>query len=414
MLTDPRDFAFMKKSFLALLAAALMPTLAQAALAPEPAVINFDGNIELTPSLGVGVMADDNFYSEPEGGEDSTGLFVVRPAVIMRRGDDERFGKVTATAEAGVVSEESDDNYTDFDLAMSGRQPLAANAGIEGSFGYRYDHDARGSGNTQGCRVGGGTPQCDAEPDLFSETYFRVNGMLGVADSRGQLSLGADLSQLTYLNNEQRTQFLDYDRQAVHIKFDWRIGGGGTALTLDANIDRYDYVIGDDSDNIGTELLGGVRWDVTGKTTGYAKAGLLEKDFEGAGREDLSNTSWYVGIDWSPSELNMLKLSGSQRYEESDVFLADAELVNAYSLQFTHLVTDRVEPFVRLTKEITEYQGINREDEVDTISLGVDYKFRRWAVLGASWNTREETSNVGAGLLDYNRDVFALSANMTF
>lgn len=392
-----------------LLAATLAPVFAHATLLPEPAGFRTDIH-DIVPSLRLGISDDSNYYSEPAGGENDTLVLVVSPGLVVRVGDDEEYGQILASVTGGFVTEESDDNFVDYNFGLNGQSMLKANLAMSGGFSVRQGHDERGTGNTRGCRVDGGLPVCPAEPDVYRESSANGALALGMTDSRGRLVFSGDLARRNYTNNEPRTDFLDYDKTGLVAKFLWKVGGR-TDATAEVNVSRYDYTAGNSADNTGVEYLLGVAWDVTGKTTGYAKAGIQEKDFKDNAREDLSDPSYRVGVNWSPSERNLFNLDLSQTYAESDIPGADAKKVDALSARFSHLVTDRVEPWVSVGQSTTTYEGAAREDESQTLSLGVDYKFRRWAVIGLSYKSTEDDSTVNT--LDYERDIIALTANLT-
>lgn len=392
-----------------LLVATVAPVLANAALAPEPAAIRTDLH-DIVPTLNLGVAQDSNFYGEPAGGENETLVFTVAPGLVVRVGDDEEFGELKAQVTGGFVTDNSDDNFLDYKFGVNGRSMLKANLALSGGMGMSQGHDPRGSGNTRGCRVDGGLPVCDAEPDTYREASANGALALGLSDSPGRLVLSGDLTRRNYTNNEARTDFLDYDKAGLNAKFLWKVGGR-TDATAEVNLSRYDYTAGNSADNTGLEYLLGVEWDVSGKTTGYAKAGIQEKNFKDATREDLSDPSYKVGVKWTPSQRNLLDLSLAQSYSESDVPGANAKKTETVSARFSHMVTERVEPWVSVAQATTTYEGATREDEANDLGFGIDYKFRRWAVFGLSYRTHEDDSTVNS--LDYDRDVIALNAILT-
>src|SRR5690606_23594226 len=96
-----------------LLVATVAPVIAQAALAPEPAVIRTDIH-DIVPTLNLGVAQDSNYYSEPAGGENETLILTVSPGVVVRVGDEEEYGEIKAQVTGGFVTDNSDDNFVDY------------------------------------------------------------------------------------------------------------------------------------------------------------------------------------------------------------------------------------------------------------------------------------------------------------
>ncbi len=374
------------------------------ALSPEPSAIEKDG-LRVTPTLNVGLVSDDNFYSASSGLEENAMLYTVAPAVVVHRGTDEDYGKIEASAKAGTVDVDSSDDFLEMSLMFAGRNRVAPKSSVEGFFGYLHGYDARGTGNTRGC-----FPACDAEPDIYNQLYLRIASQYGSTDSRGRLSGMLQATKQDYTNNTARTDAYDYRRYSGAFKFAWGIGGSTNAI-FEINPEVYDYAASSAADSFGMTYLAGVEWAITGKTTGYAKGGMQSKDFESSTRGDLDEGTWGVGINWMPTEHSALNLSYSQSFQESDVTGADAIQLDSYSVRYSVRPLDRVEPWLSYAHGTSEYQGITREDETSTMSAGVDYKFRRWVVFGLSWKSTEATSDAPG--LDYDRGIIALNANMT-
>lgn len=387
-----------------LLFGVVLPAVSLAALAPEPTAIMSDG-LKITPTLNVNIASDDNFYNEDAGAEDDSMVYTVTPAVVLHRGDEEEYGKIEASAKVGVADVDSDDDYLDLNLMIAGRDMAARKTSVEGAFGYRRGHDARGTGNTRGCM-----PSCDEEPDLYNQIYARVSSQHGLEDSRGRLNGLLLVTNQNYSNNTPRTDFYDYTRYSGEFKFSWAVGGR-TSAVFEINPEQYAYTENSDADSFGVTYLAGVEWDVTGKTTGYAKGGMQSKDFSSNTREDLDESTWRLGVNWTPTAHSLLNLEYMQSFKESDAVGADAIKVDGYSARFSFQPLDRVEPWLSYTSSTSEYQGIIREDETSTAAAGIDYKFRRWVVFGLSWSSTEATSDVPG--LDYDRGIIALNANMT-
>lgn len=400
----------MKKACLLLLVG-LMPAFSAGALAPEPAKIHGDF-FEITPALKIGVLSDDNFYTEPSGAEDSSVLTTISPSVLLRHGKGEDNSQLAAAITGGFASEDSNDNFTDYKARFSTNNALMGNLALGFGLGVEQGHDARGSITaTDACQVGIIVPPaiaCDAEPDVWRDAGANLDLTFGRKASKGSLKLGARSTVRRFDNNAPRTLGLEYDLTGLTVKFGWKISGK-TAAIFETNYSDYDYLTG--FDNTAAEYLAGVEWAATGKFRGYAKAGLQEKKFSNPASDDISDSAWRVGLYWSPSKLNSLNLELARNYEES-AGIGTAKIVTRSSLRAAHLLTERIEPYVRAVIENTDYQDAARTDDRDEFALGVDYKIRRFAVLGLSWTTASMSSDAGPQL-EYDRNQIALTANFS-
>lgn len=395
---------------------AIAPALAFAELAPEPAVVPVEfgaSTVEVKPGLRAGIASNNNFFTEPAGLENSAEIFTLNPHVTARLGDDSEYSELQAEVAAGLVSGSSDDNFLDYAATYAGQYLLAANLQLSAVLGTRQQHEERGTGSTDNCLVGPLVPPllaCPAEPAVFQDVNASVAAMLGSPESRGRATLGINALGRRYTNNGLLTGGLEYDQFGAQFRFAWQLSGK-TSAVLEMTRVKFDYLLGGDSTDM--EYLAGAEWDVTGKTSGYALVGMQEKDFENPLRTDLSDPAYRVGVNWLPTEHSFINLELARRFDESNVFGTTAKESTSWRVRATHQLNDRVEPYVRLGMENIDYAGLPRSDEAKTFGLGVDYKFRRWAVLGAGWSRTQEESNVGAGALDNDTDVFAITADLT-
>lgn len=402
----------MKTVRLTLMAAAFLPVVSWAGLTLDAEPHMMDG-VAISSDLNLGVGYDDNYYTEPSGAENSTMLYTVAPGVVVQRGDDENYGKVVASAVGGIVSEESNDNFVDADIKLSGRNLLSRKSAIEGIFGFHHGHDERGRENTEGCSVDGVSSTCDEDPDLFNTYYLKMVGQYGLGESRGRLTGAVTGTRQDYTNNEPRTDFQDYNKLGLDGDFAWRVGGR-TDVVIDISYGDYNYDEGNGADSKEISALAGVSWDATGKTTGHAKAGYGKKSFAAAGREDLSDSLYSVGVGWTPTEYSGLNLEFVRTFEESDVVGADAILTDKWSARYFIRFAERLEPWIGYAYMNEAYQGSTREDETKTLDVGVDYKFRPRAVFGLVLTNIAESSNAGAGIYDYDRNVIMLNARLAY
>lgn len=395
----------------ALVAGAMVATPALAALAPEPATIDMYP-YQAAPMLNLGAGYDSNMYSVNAPEVDS-GVYTVNPMITARDEDGDEYNEIVLSVTGGFYDAESDDNYTDYRAGFSGNYLLMSNLSTMISLGYSQGHDPRGTGGTQG------RPFASPEPDSYNNGTAALSGTLGTADSRGRVSAGIDFDAKRYNNNGAVTAAREYDLGGAFTKFAWQIGGKTDAV-LEVNYDDYDYLVdpavptaaNSSLDNTGIEYMVGLEWEVTGKTTGYAKVGQQEKDFNSGFRKDGDDTAWRLGVDWTPSEQTAVNIEAYDRFEETDG-TGDFANVLGYSARVSHLVTDRVEPYISANIQTRDYEPTTRSDDKTTLGLGVNYKFRRYAVFGLSYSTEEQDSNVATGVLDYDRDIINLTANLS-
>lgn len=421
-----------------LLVAGLMPAAALAALTPEPAVAPLEigaMSVDLKPGLKVGIGQDNNIYTEVAARADDSMVYTLAPSLSMRVGDDMQFSEVNLSATAGFVEYDDSDNYTDYAASFTNKMAPAGNFEVLTRLGTAQGHDERGTGNSDRCTNGTWpTPLpatwpwtlCPAEPNVFQDVSGNLSMLYGNSETRGRLEFGINAMGRRYTNNAgvvsgsattmPQTDALEYDALGFSLKLAMR-AGGATSAVLEARTTDTDYTTGQDAaDSVEDELLGGVEWDVTGKTTGYLKGGVSRKDFANPATGKLEEPAWRAGATWMPTDRSVLNVELARSFKESTVVGTVVKDVTTWNFNAMHRINDRVEPYARLSLDTIEYPGIQREDDAVRFTGGVDYKFRRWIVFGVSWaHTAESVSSAPliGGNSDYTRDVIMLSADMT-
>lgn len=387
----------------------LFSQVSMAALEPNPYLT--DSGIEVTPFIAVSFLHNDNITNEKESrNKISSMLFELEPSVTARAERGDNIYSASYTLTNGYYFDSSDDNYLDhsFDLAS------IWNINIRNGLNLNYEldrlHDARGSGVSEG--IGSSTRGFD-EPIEYVTNHINATYIYGSDGSKGRLEGSIGYYDKSYKNFRNITQFRDYDENRYGAGFYYRIAPN-TNLLLNINIEdrRYNKNAPErpSLDNDAIYYYIGAEWDITGKTTGTAKLGLQDKDFDSASREDFDGTSWDIGITWSPKRYSILSLDTSQNARDPD---QDGDYVEEaiYILGWNHYWNEQFATNVSYTNVDESYTGVSREDKTDIWGFSASYDMRRWVSITLGWDYTDKTSsqaNIG-----HEQQIWYLTATFT-
>jgi hypothetical protein len=214
---------------------------------------------------------------------------------------------------------------------------------------------------------------------------------------------------LEYRNNREFTAFRDRRDYFVAGEFGWRVGGR-TSAVFRAEQAQFNYEQATlDSDE--RHYFVGVELDATGKTSGRAVFGRVEKDFDDPARFDGSGTSWRVNVQYRPKSFSIFDVSTGRDIDETNGF-GDFILREDVTLGWSYDWTARIRTTVDAGWANEEHQPSNRVDEVQYAGASVNYAFRRWLRLGGSVRTYNRDSELSE--FEYRRTQVLFSAEATW
>jgi hypothetical protein len=374
----------------------------------DPAEVDIPVGV-LIPRLGLAGFYDDNLL-RAENDEIETFGFAVAPGLTWQFGDAIRRFTADWLLEAGFHEDSSTDDYVDNRVrALFDYQPTDRfRADIRGE--YKDSRDARGTGRALGEL---GPEGVQDEPDEWHAFGVEGNIGYGAPTARGRIELTGGHITKEYDNNRAFTYRRDRDDTYGAGRFYWRVGGR-TTLVLEGRVTDYSYdtpPIGQSSlDSVVWRALVGATWEATGKTTGFAKVGYMDKNFDASDRDDDDAVTWEVGVEWRPREYSIFTLSTARDYGETNG-TGDAIRRDDVTLTWMHAWRERLTTTAELSYTAETFDPTTRDDDVFYAGFRVDYAMRRWLTLGASWRYDDRDSNVDP--FDYTRNVFLITANIT-
>ena len=268
----------------------------------------------------------------------------------------------------------------DADLRLSRRLNLGLDTGL------LYGHDRPGDFSSR--------DTTNPDPDRWRRSHAGINATFGRAwasasRTRGGLGIGYQYSETRYLNNDQGSR--DFDRQAFALKGRYNLGPK-LSLVLDSGVNINDYT--DPTTPLdSTEVSGllGVAWDVTAKTSGEVKVGILEQNFDDPSQSDFSGANFNIKAQWSPKTYSIFTVYASRNISDTAVGGGSA-LVDIAGLRWRHGFSERFNTETGVQFLQADYES-GRKDDFYKFDLSANYRLGRRIELrgGFEYETRDST-----------------------
>lgn len=380
-----------------------------AALTPNPYLT--ESGIKVTPFIAVSLKHNDNITNEKESQDKiSSILLELEPSVIVvaEHGDNTYSANYILTN--GSYFDSSADNYLDHRFNLAGLWRINLRNSLNLSYELNRLHEARGSGISEG--VSNTTEGFD-EPIEYVTNYVNASYTYGSEDAKGRLEGTIGYFDRSYKNFRNITQFRDFDENSYEAVFYYRVAPNTDLLfNIKKEDRRYDKIssgqVSQDNDAIYYYI--GAEWDITGKTTGTAKLGLQDKNFKDERREDFDDTSWDIGVTWSPKSYSTLSFATSQKAKDPDQN-GDYIKETIYAFGWQHSWRERFTTDVSYIYTDEDYTGVRRKDEIDTWGVSASYDIRRWLSITCGWDYTDKTSsqiNIG-----HDQQIWYITALLT-
>ena len=345
--------------------------------------------------LSAGVGFDDNVFRTESNTSDDF-FWEIRPAVYFHGG----FGKHGfSLGYEGVFVRYFEFGNQDFDnhrvFAEAGLDlTRKLNLNLNGE--VRLGHDPRGGVGT--CLI------CSPTPDTWRAYRVGADLVIGRAISRAQIIPGIEYSGIRYTNNGQSNR--DFDRQDYRLRGVWRftprlsgIAEGGYAI-----VDHLDPNNG--LDRTETDLLGGIGWQATAKTSGEILIGTLVQDFDDPARGSSRDFNWDARVHWAPKPYSKVTLFTSRRSQEDAAGGVGNFLADTVGSGWRHGFTERLVMTADVDYTLAKY-STGRRDKYLAFQIGLTHKLTRWLDIDAQYRYLNRRSNIPG--INYDDNMLLLS-----
>ncbi|AFT78051.1 hypothetical protein AMBLS11_07340 [Alteromonas macleodii str. 'Black Sea 11'] len=336
---------------------------------------------------------------------------ILSPELIAATQVDGNPVQIGYRLERGVYFSSDNDDYTDHFVEASGNFELNSRHRVSALAQYEDGHEDRGTGFSIGTGLDISTPDTYKSSNLSAEYSY------GAVTSDGLITLKTRRQALDYDRSEDAYLIRDRVKTMVGGEFGYQVGSATRAvLDVTKTYVRYDEQLNfvtRDSDE--TRVLVGVVWESTAATTGFAKVGYKEKDFDNQARGTFYGTDWEVGIDWQPVSYTTFRISTSADTFETN---GEGDFIRGqnYSVRWNHDWLERLSTSFSVTQQNDEYvfnevDIDNRDDELMNYSAALNYQARRWLKFSTYYQFTDRDSN--RETIGYDKSVVGVTAEVT-
>lgn len=372
----------------------VLGTMCTFSMAQEP--ITF-GSVDIIPTLNLGAAYDDNIRSEGNSTESDT-LITINPAVRAQIDNGISGFSLDYSLTKGEYLSESDEDFLNQTYGASFGWNIVDTHTVNLSATLFDAHDPRSPDAPSG--VSGRD-----ELDEYEDTTYTFNYQYGDRSVLFGYSLTASLFDKEYKTNRQEkvvdgqtfpsTALNDRETKRYDAQFNINVSEA-LQLNLLYGLSETRYVedasVTDDSDQQSYGV--GVNWDISvvfGLNASYSE---VERDLiNDPTQDDATKSEQYsLGGSWSPYSYSQVTLDLSQVINEPSNTSTDQEdfvEVQSIQLAWNHDWTDVFSTNMSYANAESDFVGSDsrRVDDSDTVNLGFDYQFRRWATL--NFNVRQ-------------------------
>lgn len=370
----------------------------------DPASLRIgDGNLAVTPTLGVAIGSNDNL-GRSKFNRRSSSFVSLMPTLLASSQMGSNKYSLGYQGEFIGYSSNSRDNVNNQELAASGLHDLDTRFALNWRASYQDRYDPAGSTDR--------TVNPSGNPDHWKATNFTLAARYGAEGAPGRLIAEVGRYDKEYTNNRSTTVGSDYNSDNASLKFLGRVTGK-TRFVAEYRHTRFNYALDSTGlDNVERRSLVGLEWDATAATTGSIKVGNLRKDYKSSTRKRFSGATVEGGLRWSPLTYSTVDLSIGRSASDPTGGTADYVINSFASAKWTHDWRSYLSSRVTVGQNNQKYEGTSRKDATYDFGLGVDYVFARNVKFSA--DVQRTTRNSNDDDLDYNLNLVTTKLEVSF
>lgn len=354
----------------------------------------------LITSVEADTRYSDNFYSVNDAlPSTSTMTYRLRPEGYIDLSGGSWGSILGASVDGGITNHNHKDNYADATGYTAWHwQALTAhqfNARASAAFG----HDAFGTTRTEGIAATSNT-----DLDKWRRYTGDVGYIFGAKDDRfkSDIDLGAESKR--YYTNTVATTPLDYKLYSAKVSGYYSISDRTqlVARLLGSKVDFDNAASAAARDAKEYRARAGMRWAVTGQTTGEVLGGYVHRTLDTGGNR-FSAVDWAAKVMWSPVVSTRIGFETGR--ESSESYVTGVSFIDSrYGLvNWAQVLAGHLSSNLSYRYENSAYVGSTRVDRNQLIGAGLQYAFQRnWSLLANYEHPLRSSTTSG---LDYKANI---------
>ncbi len=338
------------------------------------------GSFLVRPRVDVTIASTDNVFAidrtvSPQFGEQSDVYYIVRPSFQAESNWSRHALRFGAYGEGYQHTEFDDENVFNTGVFVDGRLDVKRSFAIVGGASYDQLNESRKATSVVAA---------PREPIEYSLTKANI----GSRHEWGRFRARTDVSLRDYDYKDAKLVgggTLDQQyRDRLEIRY---VGELGFAITRDAAVfgrlgyNQRDYNGLDNNglnrDSDGWTAQAGIDFDITRLARGALAVGYMEQDYDDPSLRSISGISVDAGIEWFPTQLTTVSLSGSRDVRESALFSTGGYTASELVARVDHELAPNLLGYVTAGIGKDEYEDITRTDDRYGAGVGVKWFINR-------------------------------------
>lgn len=365
------------------------------------------GGFTLYPRVTVDLVSDDNIYAVASGTQSDT-IWKVKPEVAVRSNWSRNALGAFASSTINRYSDFDTENTEEYTLSVNGRVDVERGSYVSGSLQWQALAEPRSA-------ITAGTP-AGATPKPVE--YYLWTGNVTAVKEFNRLRLTGKLDNKNYDYDDQGRAFDQNTRNRRETFYGGKAeyaASPDTAVfaSLVGNTKDYDLAtVGRDSD--GYVATVGANFDLSQAVRGEVEAGYMSQSYDNPAFADIDGLSAKGRVEWFPTELTTLNVSGSRSIEESVAAGSQGFLSNTVSLGVDHELLRNVLLSAQGGFGKDSYEGIDRSDKRTNFKATATYLLNRRVGLFLDYTYLKQESSGSAKASSFKDNKLMASIALQF
>jgi hypothetical protein len=365
------------------------------------------GAFMIWPKVGTTVESNNNIYATSTNQKSDT-VWHVTPEVNITSTWSRHSLQAYARSTINRFTNFSTENAEDYSVGAIGRLDLLRTEQVNGGLDWSRMTEPRTSSSS---------PVNSKSPIQYELASAYLSGAREY--NRLRLSGRLDFRQFNYLNNVTTTgtPVLEDDRDRTltiaTARADYAVSPDTALFVQVAGNDR-NYRLNNPSaalypafvnrDSKGVEALVGANFELSALLRGEIGVGYLQQSFKDARFSDVSGLGARAQVEWFPTQLTTVTMTGSRSVEDAGIIGASSYLSSNIGAQVDHELLRNVILGGQINYGNDDYRGISRTDKRFNAGVSATYLMNRNVGVTVGYNHFKQTSTGTAGGAAFNVD----------
>lgn len=361
------------------------------------------GGFKFFPKIGFNSEYNDNIF-DTEIKEKTDYIAHIQPGLLVMSDWNRHALSLDLDSNIGVYAENSEEDYEDMKLRLSGRLDILRNSVLALSYSFYKSHADRNSPDQRG----GATPTFYTTNTWNLSYQHKLNRFFTRIDMKAHHVNYDNTPTLIggSINHQDRNHWFyvpsirfGYEIQPQYNAFiDLRF----TGIDYDERFDDNSF----ERESSGYEVSAGFDFDATGLLTGDIAIGYQYKEVVDNRLSTIAGLTGRLNLEWNITPLMTIHSSVYRAIWETTLNGASGVFATNMNIGVEHELLRQLLLSVDFDYDVREYNGFNktffnkdRDEGIYSIGLGAKYIFSRFLSVDLSYQFRKR--NVNRNLADY-------------